>query len=169
MNCSSDGSHCPCSLHPSPACSGILAGTENLPLQRPQVLAVSSTQLFWEQELGCLGGRGVAKGLGRRARGEGQQLSDTEMAPVPRAEAAPLASTGHKDTQSRGHWCCHLKELPLSGPQVSGNQMLGELPFFFFGLVLKQQGLTKANCIFNSGRGVYTHTQAKQTSPSLFF
>jgi hypothetical protein len=32
-------------------------------LQKPHLKAVSCGQLFWEQELGCLGGRGVAKGL----------------------------------------------------------------------------------------------------------
>lgn len=58
----------------------------------------------------------------------------------------------------------------MSRPQVSGNQMLGGLTLFYF-VLLKQQGLAKANCIFNSGRGrerLHTHTNQTDFSKFVF-
>lgn len=145
-----------------------LLGLKTHPLQRPW--PVPPTQLFWEQELGCLGGRQVAKGLGAGGLEERASSSATLRRP-PCSELrqlAPLVSPGHTDTVT-WPWACLLKELPLSRPQVSGNQMRGGLTFF--SLSFKATGAGQGQLYFplRKGEGVYTHTQAKQTSPSLFF
>lgn len=111
-------------------------------------------QLFWEQELGCLGGRGVAKGL--EAGGPEERASSSATLTRPQCPEPPLGTK----TQSRGHWGCGLKGLPLSWPQVSGNQMLGGLAFlslFSFKAIRAGQGQLHFQLRKRVGRSTQAH------------
>lgn len=84
-----------------------------------------------------MGGRGVAKGL---------EAGGWRGGP---AAQPPLASSDTK-AWSHDYWGCHLKEPPLSTPQVSENQTLGRLTILF--VCFKASG-AMASCIFSSGMG----------------
>lgn len=72
-------------------------------------------------------------------------------------QLAPLVSPGHTDTVT-WPWACLLKELPLSRPQVSGNQMLGGLTFFSLSFKATGAGQGQLHFQLRKGEGVYTHT-----------
>lgn len=125
-------------------------------------------------------------GWKRGSRGAWRQVGQRRELAAQRHGDGPSAqsrgdSTGLRWAQRRGHVAaggCHLKELPLSRPPVSGNQMPGGLTSFFFFFsclfyfVLKQQGLAKANGSFQFWSRVRRwdgpHMHASQTDFSQF-
>lgn len=137
-----------CSLPGAWPPPGIPVGALGIhPLWRPLLKAVSCGQLFWEQELRCLGSQGP---LGRRSRGQGQQCCSGPHL----GWAACIASAPGTKTLSRGLWGCELKELPLSIPALGFREHDTGSTFFFF-----KATVMKTNSIFHSGRGwgrVYT-------------